>query len=375
MKFSFSLYFQITILFVLLSIFSVLGAGSLNYLESRKIIIDQFNKSMLDTASIIGSSLSGKADDAAEAIMRLSRHQMLHSTDPAEIQRFLQVAVDSSSLFNNIYYFSPEGPLKAAAYADGRDLARYVGENFLNYADQEKTHDVYLDLVRALETRTPVFSAFFKSATGRLMNSFIVPVVGDDGNVVGLLSCGIALDSSFKLLEMMKTLKPHADGYVALIDAAGRVLLSAGEMPAELAPGSGWEGGENKLVSASGYLQTVIGMEKTGLGVCCGVPEAAVAGLLQRLHDSNVLFTLLVGILASFAGIVAAYVLVSPLTALVKGLRGLQNGDSAPRISCRASGEIAEAIAIYHEMREKQQRAPFRHPVQSEAQPQDSERC
>ncbi|PKL46927.1 MAG: hypothetical protein CVV42_14635 [Candidatus Riflebacteria bacterium HGW-Riflebacteria-2] len=373
MKFSFSLYFQITVLFVLLSIFSVLGAGALNYLESRKIIIDQFNKSMLDTVSIIGSSLSGKADDAAEAIMRLSRHQVLHSADFAEIQRFLQVAVDSSSLFNNIYYFSPEGPLRAAAYADGRDVSRYVGENFLAYADQEKTHAVYLDLVRALETRTPVFSAFFKSATGILMNSFIVPVVSDDGNIVGLLSCGIALDSSFKLLEMMKTLKPHQNGYVALIDAEGRVLLSAGDMPAELAPGRDWASREDKLVSAAGYLQAVVSMEKTGLGVCSGMPEAAVTGILKRLHDSNVLFTLLVGILASFAGVVAAYILVSPLTALVKGLRALQKGEVAPRISCRASGEIAEAITIYNEMREKQQRAPFCHPARSEAQSQDPE--
>ncbi|NLF96548.1 MAG: hypothetical protein GX569_07405 [Candidatus Riflebacteria bacterium] len=365
MKFSFSLYFQITILFVLLSIFSVLGAGSLNYLESRKIIIDQFNKSMLDTATIIGSSLSGKADDAAEAIMRLSRHQVLHSADSAEIQRFLQVAVDSSSLFNNIYYFSPEGPLKAAAYADGRDVARYAGENFLAYADQEKTHDVYHDLVHALEARTPVFSAFFKSATGTLMNSFIVPVVSEDGSVVGLLSCGIALDSSFKLLDMMKTLKPHPDGYIALVDVEGKVLLSAGEMPVELVPGRDWASREDKLVSAAGYLQAVISMEKAGLGVCCGVPEAAVAGLLKRLHDSNVLFTLLVGILASLAGIVAAYILVSPLTALVNGLRRLQKDEAAPRLVCRASGEIAEAIAIYHEMREQRQRSSSRHPATS----------
>lgn len=356
MKFSFSLYFQVTVLFVLLSIFSVLGAGSLNYLESRKIIVEQFNKSMRDISATIGSSLNGKADDAAEAIMRLSRHQALYSANSSEIQLFLQVAVDSSSLFNNIYYFAPEGPLKAAAYADGRDVTRYVGENFLAYADQEKTHAVYLDLVHALATRTPVFSAFFKSATGTLMNSFIVPVVNGDGNVVGLLSCGIVLDRSFKLLDMMKTLKPHPNGYVALVDSEGRVLLSAGEMPADLAPGQDWSGGEGVLVSGGGYLQAVVRMEKTGLGVCSGLPETAVNELLKRLHTSNTLFTLLVGIIASLAGILAAYILVSPITALVKGLRSLQEGRPGTRISCRASGEIAEAIAIYNDLREKQQK-------------------
>lgn len=354
MKFSFSLYFQITILFVLLSIFSVMGAGALNYLESRRIIVGQFDKSMRDIATTIGAGLSGKADDAADAIMRLSRHQVLHSPDAAAIQQFLQVAVDSSSLFNNIYYFAPEGPLKAAAYSDGRDVARYAGENFTNYADQEKTHGVYLDLVRALETRTPVYSAFFKSATGILMNSFIVPVVGDDGSVMGLLSCGIALDRSFKLLEMMEALKPHPQGYVALIAADGRILLSAGKMPAELAPGQDWKKRKDILISGSGYLQAVISMEKTGLGVCCGLPETAVNEMLERLHNANVMFTLLVGILASVAGIIAAYVLVSPLTSLVKGLRFLRNGNAAPKLICRASGEIAEAIDIYNELREKQ---------------------
>ena len=358
MKFSFSLYFQITILFVLLSIFSVIAAGSLNYLESRKIIVDQFNRSMRDIATTIGSSLSGKADDAASVIMRLSRHQVLFSQDSAEIQRFLQVAVDSSSLFNNIYYFDPAGPLKAAAYADGRDVARYAGENFLAYADQEKTHDVYL------ETRTPVFSAFFKSATGTLMNSFIVPVSDVAGNVVGLLSCGIAMDSSFKLLEMMKTLKPHPNGYVALIDAEGRVLLSAGDMPADLSPERDWLTREDSLISGSGYLQAVYRMEKTGLGVCSGLPETAVSEMLKRLQNATTLFTLVVGIIACLAGIVAAYILVSPITALVKGLRSLHAGQPGSRIGCRASGEIAEAISIYNEMREKEQKARTKLPGQ-----------
>ena len=192
MKFSFSLYFQITVLFLLLSVIAAVGAGTLNYLESRRIIVGQFNDSMRSIATTISSSLNDKADDAADAIMRLSRHTVLNGGSAEDIQKFLQVAVDSSSLFNNIYYFDPAGPLKAAAYADGRDLAKYAGENFQNYREQEKTRMVYLDLVRALEMRTPVFSAFFKSATDRLMNSFIVPVVHGKG----LSGCSAAALSS-----------------------------------------------------------------------------------------------------------------------------------------------------------------------------------
>ena len=132
MKFSFSLYFQITVLFLLLSVIAAVGAGTLNYLESRRIIVGQFNDSMRSISTTIGSSLNDKADDAAEAIMRLSRHTILNAGSEDDVQKFLQVAVDSSSLFNNIYYFDAAGPLKAAAYADGRDLAKYAGENFQN---------------------------------------------------------------------------------------------------------------------------------------------------------------------------------------------------------------------------------------------------
>ena len=109
MKFSFSLYFQITVLFLLLSVIAAVGAGTLNYLESRRIIVGQFNDSMRSISTTIGSSLNDKADDAAEAIMRLSRHTILNAGSAEDIQKFLQVAVDSSSLFNNIYYFDPAG--------------------------------------------------------------------------------------------------------------------------------------------------------------------------------------------------------------------------------------------------------------------------
>jgi methyl-accepting chemotaxis protein len=352
MRFTFSLYFQVTVLFVLISIFSVVGAGTLNYLESRKIIISQFNKSMKDISTTIGSSLNAKADDAAEAIMRISQNETLLAESADEIQKFLQVAVDSSSLFNNIYYFSPEGPLRAAAYADGRDPKRYADENFMNYAEQEKTSAVYLDLVRALETRTPVFSAFFKSNTGRLMNSFIVPVVREE-RVIGLLSCGIVLDRTSKLLEMMESLKPHPNGYVALINNEGSVLLKAGDMPEGFAPGADWQNNQDQLIRSSGYLQAVLRLEKSGLGICTGLPEDAVAELLNRLRTGTISFTFGVGLLVCIFGIFAASVLTAPLNDLVNGLKQLRSGRSGERIDRRASGEIAEAIAIYNDLSDK----------------------
>lgn len=352
MRFTFSLYFQITVLFVLISIFSVVGAGTLNYLESRKIIISQFNKSMKDIATTIGSSLNDKADDAANAIMRISQNAVLTGGNAADIQKFLQVAVDSSSLFNNIYYFSPQGPLLAAAYADGRDLSKYAGENFTTYAEQEKTQEVYKDLVKALETRTPVFSAFFKSNTGRVMNSFIVPVVNGE-EVAGLLSCGIVLDRTSKLLEMMESLKPHPNGYVALINNAGDVLLKAGDMPEGFSPGQNWQVHEDTLIRDAGYLQSVLRLEKPGLGICTGLPETAVVDLLDKLRKGTISFTFGVGVLASLLGIIAASVLITPINDLVNGLKQLRSGRPGEKINRRASGEIAEAIEIYNELSDK----------------------
>lgn len=349
MKFSFSLYFQLTILFLLLSIISAVGAGTLNYLESRRIIVGQFNDSMRSIAATISSSLNDRADDAADAIMRLSRHDILHHGSPQEVQNFLKIAVDSSSLFNNIYYFDPTGPLKAAAYADGRDPNRYVGENFQSYREREKTRMVYYDLVRALETRTPVFSAFFKSATDRLMNSFIVPVVHDE-KVVGLMSCGIVLDRTNKLLDMMQRLKPHPQGYIALIDKDARQLLTVGEIPENFSPNSQWMDVEDLLISQSGYLQTVLRMEKSGLGICIGIPETAIAGLLTHLRKGTIAFTLGAGLVATLFGILAASILISPLSDLVSGLRQLRAGQPGDRINRAASGEIAEAIYVYNDI-------------------------
>ncbi|HNX76600.1 MAG TPA: cache domain-containing protein [Candidatus Rifleibacterium sp.] len=357
MKFSFSLYFQITVLFLLLSIISAVGAGTLNYLESRRIIVEQFNESMRSIATTISSSLNDKADDAADAIMRLCRHDILHHGTQEDIQSFLKVAVDSSSLFNNIYYFDPTGPLKAAAYADGRDLSRYAGENFLTYREREKTRMVYFDLVRALETRTPVFSAFFKSATDRLMNSFIVPVVHEE-RVIGLMSCGIVLDRTNKLLDMMQRLKPHPQGYIALIDKGARILLNVGEMPDNFSPNSEWMNVEDLLISESGYLQTVLRMEKTGLGICVGIPETAIAGLLSHLRRGTIGFTLGAGLVATLFGILAASILISPLSELVKGLRQLRAGAHGDRIDRAASGEIAEAIVVYNEISDRLARNP-----------------
>ena len=357
MKFSFSLYFQITVLFLLLSVIAAVGAGTLNYLESRRIIVGQFNDSMRSISTTIGSSLNDKADDAAEAIMRLSRHTILNAGSEDDVQKFLQVAVDSSSLFNNIYYFDAAGPLKAAAYADGRDLAKYAGENFQNYREQEKTRMVYFDLVRALETRTPVFSAFFKSATDRLMNSFIVPVVHEE-KVVGLLSCGIVLDRTNKLLEMMNRLKPHPRGYIALIDKDAKVLLSVGDLPENFSPHSQWMEAEDLLIRESGYLQTVLRMEKSGLGICTGIPETAIAGLLTHLRRGTIAFTLGVGLFATLFGVLAASILISPLTDLVKGLRQLVAGTPGDRIDRAASGEISQAICVYNEICARLHRDP-----------------
>ncbi len=370
MKFSFSLYFQLTILFLLLSIISAVGAGTLNYLESRRIIVDQFNDSMRSIAGTISYSLNDRADDAADAIMRLSRHDILHHGTPQEVQNFLKVAVDSSSLFNNIYYFDPTGPLKAAAYADGRDPSRYADENFQNYRERDKTRMVYHDLVRALETRTPVFSAFFKSATDRLMNSFIVPVVHEE-KVVGLMSCGIVLDRTNKLLDMMKRLKPHPQGYIALIDKEARQLLTVGEIPANFSPSSEWMDVEDLLISESGYLQTVLRMEKSGLGICIGIPETAITGLLAHLRKGTVAFTLGAGLVATLLGILAASILISPLTDLVSGLRQLRAGLPGDRINRAASGEIAEAIYVYNDIssqlsRSKETQSFWAHLWQSE---------
>lgn len=352
MKFSYSLYFQVTVAIIITAIFTAAGVGTLNYMESRKVIVAQFNRSMHDLAATIGESLSSRTDAATHAIMRISGNKVLINDDISAIQQFLQVAVDSSSLFNNIYFFAPGGELRAAAYADGRNLDKYVGENFNNYADNPKTSAVYLDLVKALETRTPVFSAFFQSSTGRLMNSFIVPVVKGE-EVVGLLSCGVVLDKTSKLLEQMEKLKPHDSGFVALVGTGGKILLNAGTFPASLTADLSWSGSQPEPISNNGFMLSIFNLPKTELGICIGMPEDAIAQLLGNLRSGTLTFTVAVSVLTSLFGLLLSYILISPLSELVKGLKQLNSGQAAPRINRRASGEIAEAIAVFNEINER----------------------
>jgi hypothetical protein len=352
MKFSYSLYFQVTLAIIITALFTAAGVGTLNYMESRKVILAQFNRSMHELATSIGESLSSRTDAATTAIMRISGNKLLLSGNAKEIQQFLQVAVDSSSLFNNIYYFAPEGELIAAAYADGRNLDKYIGENFKNYAEDPKTSAVYLDLVKALETQTPVFSAFFQSTTGRLMNSFIVPVVKDN-KVAGLLSCGVVLDRTSKLLEQMQRLKPHDKGFVTLLGSGGKILLDAGEAPASLTADLSWTAQPNQTFFKDGFILSVFNLPRTELGICIGLPEEAIAELLADLRKGTLAFTVGVGVFTSLIGLLLSYILISPMNDLVKGLKQLNQGKPANRINRRASGEIAEAISIFNEMNER----------------------
>lgn len=355
MKFSYSLYFQVTVAIILVAFFTAAGVGTMNYLESRRVILSQFNRSMRDIASTIGSSLSTRTDAATNAIMRLSGNELLRSDDATAIQQFLQIAVDSSSLFNNIYYFAPSGELRAAAYGDRRNLDKYADENFNNYANATKTSAVYLDLVKALETKTPVFSAFFQTTTGRLMNSFIVPVT-DEEKVIGLLSCGIVLDQTSKLLEQMEKMKPHESAFVALLGAQGKVLLNAGNVPASLTQNLNLYSDEPESFSKDGFLLSVFNLPRTELGICIGLPENAVSQLLNNLRSGTLNFTVAVSVVTSLFGLLLAYLLISPINNLVKGLKQLNSGVAAQRINCRASGEIAEAIAAFNEFIDRRNR-------------------
>ncbi|GAB4268122.1 MAG: hypothetical protein Kow0029_03210 [Candidatus Rifleibacteriota bacterium] len=352
MKFTFSLSFQIAVFFTLISMLAVVGSGTLSYLESRNLIEKQFEKSMGDIATTIGGSLNNKVESAAESILRIAEDDRFVLEDNAKIQEFIRIVVKSSTLFNNIYYFSPEGPILAAAYSDGRDVTKYGAENFMNYSESEKTSAVYESLIKAKETQAPVYASFFKSATDRLMNTFIVPVVRD-GEVKGLLSCAIALDSSSKLLDMMRNLKPHPKGFIALTSSQGNIVISAGDLPEELASYTLVTADETKLQKNAGYIQAFRSMGKTGLGIVVGIPESVILDLLVKLRYNTIFYTLGVGLFASILGILVASFLTAPLSLLVDGLNKLKNGERVPRINCRASGEIAAAIFAFNELSEK----------------------
>jgi len=352
MKFSFSLAFQITVLFTLITMLAVIGAGSLSFLEGKKAIETQFEKTITDIATTIAGSVNEKTDSAATSIMRLSAFHELYGENNGEIEKILKIVVETSNIFHSIYFFAPEGQIRALAYADGRDLEKYRSENYLEYQNSDKTLSVFENLIKARDSQSPVFSTFFKSATGRLMNTFIIPVI-DSGRVHGLLSCSIALDNTSALLEMMEVLKPHPKGYVALYDEANKIVLSAGSIPEKLASETTGIGSDMKIFREDGYIQARRRLDKMGLGIMTGLPEEVILTMLDDLRVKTVFYAAGAGLVATVLGFLVASFLISPLSRLHRGLRQLKEEGKAERISVIASGEIHAAIAAFNDLCEK----------------------
>jgi HAMP domain-containing protein len=355
MKFYFSLSFQMTIFFTIISMLAVIGVGSLNYIESKKIIIMQFEKSMDDIANTISNSINEKVDSAASSVLKISGDQTLFQEDDGKIQMFLSSVVKSSTLFYNIYYFSPDGPIRAMAYSDDRDLNKYHGENFMKYQKDDKTSLVYEKIIQARDTMTPVFSSFFKSATGKLMNSFIVPVINEE-KVVGILSCAISLDASSRLSEVMDVLKPHPKGFVALTNQANEIVAGVGPVPKNLSKDVAKSMPEPTRRQKTGYYHVNRKIEKTGLGIITGLPESVIESLLTKLRINTFYYTIAVGLFASLSGFLVARFLVSPLSKLADGMHKLNNNEALKKINVSASGEIAQAIIAFNEIVEKQKK-------------------
>lgn len=350
MKFRFSLYYQIAFLFVAISVVAIIVSGWLSYNESRRVILIQAAAANDNLAAAIGASLNQRARDAKDAMIRLSGHEILHSGNPEAIQKFLQASMFSSSMFNNIYYFSPQGPLVAVAYADNRNLRQYAGENFMKYGENPATANLYQDLLKARDQGSMVSSRFFKSDSGRLMTSFIVPVQAG-GQLQGILSCGMVLDQTSRLGESLEMMKPVPEACIVLLDHQGQMLVQTGTLPPTCIDA------EKRFMvdqmRAAGYLFSLHLVQEAGLEVCVGMPETSVTMLLNHLRNRIIVFMLLIAIFAVISGFRAAAVLIRPLQFLITGLRQLRQGRAADRIGHRASGEAGEALEAFNELNDK----------------------
>jgi len=350
MNIRFSLYYQIAVLFVAVSVVAITISGWLSYHESRRVILSQAAAAVDNVAAAIGAGLNQRARDAREAMQRLAANETLCTGDSESIQKFLAAALFSSSMFNNIYYFSPQGPLVAVAYADNRDLGQYAGENYLKYGENPATANLYQDLLKARDQGSLVFSRFFKSDSGRLMSSFILPVQAG-GKLKGILSCGMVLDQTSRLGKSMEAMKPAPEACIALLDHQGRVLVQTGTIPPECIDA------ENLFLAdsmrAAGYLFSMHLVQDAGLEVCVGMPETSVTGLLNHLRNRIIFYMLLIAFLAVISGLRVAGVLIKPLQLLIAGLRQLRQGRAVDRIEHRASGEAGEALEAFNELNDK----------------------
>ena len=351
-----SLYTRFLSVFTAITVLTGAMIGLISYYEAEAVLKSQFSTSLADGAKAINNIIGDRVVSAAGIISNISQRDFVIGADTPKIAAYIENAVELSNFFYNIYYFSSEGKLSAAAYSDKRDTKPYIGLDYNGFKDDENMRGFHSSILKSIELRTPMFSGFFYTSAKKLLFTYIVPVVRD-GRVNGVISAAIyASDSNFQ--SFIGALKTHPDQFICLFDSEKRLIAATDNPAAGFYQSFAsletekvvWQAG-TKTVEPS--LAFSVREANTGISIVVGINARAVKSTLANLRAkifSYAIICIAAVILISF---IFAGAMVRPIKSLVDGLKKVGGGAYSHHIDGGGAGEIGEAITAFNKMSEK----------------------
>lgn len=337
----------------------VLGCGLLvgttGYLESAKIVERQFHQELENTSALISSNIQNKLTLAAQKVEVLAKKRFIQDTSKMHYtQSILDDFVRFVDLYYSTYLFSLEGPVKAMAYADGRDTKRY---EHLDYTKYDESFTTYTTEV--LKTGEGRYTSSFTPGKDKLLITYLTPVINKEGDTTGLLSCAVQINDP-KLKAFLEQLKPSFDGFLALLDSKGKILASSGNLSEEVKDfdliqlKSGLS--KEMQLGDKNYRFELRELSFAKVHVVTAIEASVVSSTIEQLLLQIILITSLTLLLTLALAFSITRKLTKPITSLVQGMQRVREGIYSKPIDEKSSGEMAQAIDAYNEMTEQLQK-------------------
>ena len=346
-----TLKFKIVVMAMVTAVLAAAGTASWMLARTQasiqQLLLDSAADDRERTAALLTSKVNLLQDLLKAAVRKLPAEAW---GDPQAMARQLQERPALNALFNAVF----------AATPDGRMLARLEGgvptNELPSVADREYFKQV-------LKSDQPVISAALRGKVSKApLVIFVVPALGPDGRVVGVLGGSLALQSSALFLEMRTDV--HSSGSRDLvIDRRGRILShpdTARVMsPAESEPGLGptvraWLDSGSPIITEGsarvdqGYLVSEAGIPLTDWVHVRLTPAAQAFAPVAEAQATAWRAAVGVGVVAGLLAGVLAYRMTRPISRLKARADALLSEGAVAGPWPREQGEVG-ALALAFE--------------------------
>lgn len=277
--------------------------------------------------------------------------------DRAAQERILSSFLEFGELYSNGYLFDAAGKLELAVYRSDAPGTTKVGEDYHRY-----TGPFPSVADRVMASGQPAFTPLFLSGTGRAQLTYVIPVGPSGERPRGLLSLALYAVSE-RVNGWIEGLAPSRQGYVVVLDPAGKIVAVSGEVPPSMKKPGGpspivlpdavdrlamtrWIDGREDLVIA----------ERIGdasLSILIGSPRAVAYEPLDALRSPAALACLSVLVLGMIAAFLLTRRILGPLQALLDGIHQVESGVFSHRIPVGQDDELGRTIEAFNRMSER----------------------